>query len=350
MADLRTITRWPRCLLEQNLLPRLFARRVQHVSGPESIDCGPDDVIAISVVRNGELHIRSFIEHHLRVGVRHIVLLDTGSTDATVTIARRYDRLTVLRTSAPYARYENTMKRYLARRFARNRWHLAVDVDERFDHPFSDQVPLAAFIRYLNRHSYTAVVAQMLDLFPDTSLSELGSGSEFLKTHRWYDLSAIQRTEYEWGRVSDPAIRLHRGGIRSSLFGTRNGLSKAALAFTGDTVELFAGWHHTRGTRVADVSCVLLHYPFAGDFREKVRDAATTGRYGRSATHEYMRYWEVLREFPARRLRAATAREYVHVDALVEEGFLAVSNAYRDWVAVHRAPRERAAAPGCSDG
>ena len=58
--------------------------------------------------------------------------------------------VTVLQTDAPYNKYENTMKRYLAERFSSGRWNLCADIDELFDYPFSESLSLRDFLGYLN--------------------------------------------------------------------------------------------------------------------------------------------------------------------------------------------------------
>jgi len=45
-------------------------------------------------------------------------------------------------------------------------------------------------------------------------------------------------------------------------------------------VKPFITWHHARGARMADISCVLRHYPCVSSFAAKLDDAVRTGRYG----------------------------------------------------------------------
>ncbi len=170
-SALRTIQRFG----AQRVRPSLLGFRIHHVSGPKRISYADDELLAISVVRNGALHIRSFLDHHLALGVKHIVILLNDSTDETMTIAAAYPNVTLLRTRSPYARYENVMKRYLARRFSRGRWNLCVDIDQLFDYPYSDRLPIKDFLRYLTASSNMAVVAQMLDMFTDLPLELLQS-------------------------------------------------------------------------------------------------------------------------------------------------------------------------------
>jgi glycosyltransferase involved in cell wall biosynthesis len=322
-------------VLEAYVRPWLVRFHIEHVAGPSSVDYGEDEVLLMSIVRNGGVHTRPFLEHHFRLGVRHIVLLDNGSSDGTVEVAREYDHVTVLRTRLPYHVYENTLKRYLAWRFSRKRWNLIVDIDERFDYPGSDVLHLRELMRYLNGHRYTAVVAQMLDLFPDCTLAELESvdHSSMEEAHVYYDTSNIRESEYVFGVLSNPHVRMHWDGIRNTLFGSVHGLTKAALVRVEEGADLFVHWHHVPRARIADFSAVLLHYPFAASFHAKVEDAVKTMRYGPFSVSDYGRFWQALRVRPETRFRQSTARRWRGVQALVEEGFLVVSPTYRHWLA-----------------
>jgi len=330
-------------LLEQHVVPRLFGARVRHVAGPRAVDYGPDEVLAISIVRDGEAHIRSFIEHHLAIGVRHIVLLDNGSVDRTVEVARGYDAVSVFHTDATYHRWENVMKRHLARRFSTGRWNLMVDVDERFDYPFSDVLPLRDLVGYLNRHDYTALVAHMVDRFPDAELAAFGGAvdGDIEDAHAYFDLSAVRPRAYRWGTPDDPRIREYKGGVRHALFGVDCGLTKAPLVRVDRDVHLFVGWHHTRNARIADLDSVLWHFPFVG-FHAKVRTAVDAGRYGEFSPF-YAQYDDVLKTRPDLRPSTATTRRSAGATALLDDGFLVASPRFVAW-ARSRQPRPAAAA------
>ena len=62
------LIRWPSQKWENHIRPRVLSRNVEHISGPECVDYGLDEVVVICVVRNGASHIRSFIEHHFGLG------------------------------------------------------------------------------------------------------------------------------------------------------------------------------------------------------------------------------------------------------------------------------------------
>ena len=324
---------WRRTI-EFRIRPHLLRDRITHLHGPREVRYGPDQLLLLSVVRNGALYIESFMEHYLTLGVQHCVFLDNGSSDRTVEMLCAYPRVTVLRTDAPYARYENTMKRYLAERYSRDRWHLCADIDELFDYPLSTALPLKGLLGYLNARGFSAVVAQMLDMFSDVPLARLNSlpGDRLKEKYTFYDTSAIERRAYEWAEPPRPEIRMHWGGIRRAVFGTNNGLTKAPLVCMQPGVEPFIEWHQVAGAVLADISGVLLHYPFVSTFREKAAEAVRSGRYGATTTDEYVAYARTLAENPELDFMRPSSRRFFGLEPLISDGFLVVSEDYRRWI------------------
>ena len=48
-------------LMEFGLRPYLLPRKVKHIYGPAKISYSVDELLVISVVRNGELYVKSFL-------------------------------------------------------------------------------------------------------------------------------------------------------------------------------------------------------------------------------------------------------------------------------------------------
>jgi hypothetical protein len=323
--------------MEFGIRPHLLPSRIKHIRGPQQASYSLDELLVISVVRNGELYIESFLDHYRSMGVRHFVFLDNGSTDRTVEMLCLHNDVTVLQTYAPYNKYENTMKRYLAERFSPGRWNLCADIDELFDYPFSERLSLDDFLGYLNANKYTAVVAQVLDMFSDLPLTELQSRANDLlsEKYRFYDISSIDKEEYLWSQRSNPEIKMHWGGIRKQVFGTVNGLTKSPLVLMDGKVKPFITWHHPKGARMADISCLLMHYPFVTSFSAKVEDAVRTGRYGFKVDDEYKAYAKTLRDNERLSLKMESAQRFVGLEPLINARFLVVSANYRQWVSKH---------------
>src|ERR687897_997336 len=180
--------------LMERVLRWIVEHNIEHVYGPRKVDYEIDELVVLVLLRNGRPYIKPFIEHYFSLGVKHIVFLDNGSTDGAIESLKAYaaQSVTVLRTGVPYKRYNVAFKRYLVERFGQGRWTLSVDIDELFEYPYSNVVSLKALLRYLNEHSYTAVVTYMLDMFPETLLPAESPAAEYedmKKRHRFYDIS-----------------------------------------------------------------------------------------------------------------------------------------------------------------
>lgn len=314
----------------------ILRNSVKHIYGSKNINYSTNELIVLCVVRNGEAYIKSFIEHYLSLGVKHIVFLDNGSTDDTLTLASQYSNVSILQTHCPYQKYETLMKKYLVKKFSKNRWNLFADIDELFDYPFSNVLNLTGLLTYLNENSYTAVVAQMLDMFYNGSSFQdrIANKNNSLKhLNEYYDVSNISKSNYPWGFLSNPDVKMHMGGIRKTLFGTNNGLTKAPLIFIDHKIKPFVDYHHVENANIADFTCVLLHYPFACSFQEKVYEAVQTNRYQESASHEYQMYWNKLIQDPGMIINQETAHKLKNINDLIR-GFLVVSENYKKWVKI----------------
>ena len=318
---------------------------LEHVYGPEAIEYGEDELVVVCLVRDGRPWIKSFIEHYRALGVKHIVFLDNGSTDGTPDAAHNYDNVTVLKTNLPFKKYQMAMKQYLMERFCRNRWSLCVDVDELLDYPYSDEVGLDEFLGYLNERSYTAVVAQMLDMFSEESLTDAvaeGKDEPLKELHRFYDLSNVRRQRYSESPIAGAAgnvpasedISILRGGIQETVFGSLALLTKHPLVFMDErVVPMAAGTvHGVSNARIADVSCVLFHYKFTRRLYEQVRRAVRQENYMRDS-RKHKKHLEVLERTHSLQLGDETSRELGSVNELVHNQFLDVSTEYVEMVA-----------------
>src|SRR5215218_10670361 len=175
---------------------KILHSSIDHLHGPEEVPYGEDELVVVCLVRDGRPYVKSFVEHYRSLGAKHLFFLDNNSTDGTVEALKKYDNTTILRSKLPWKEYEVLFKQYPVGRFGgKNRWCLYADIDELFDYPYSDVVGLDSFLGYLNSNSYTAVVAQMLDMFPEEPLSGRASNplDEPLKErHRVYDISTVK--------------------------------------------------------------------------------------------------------------------------------------------------------------
>lgn len=313
-------------------------KAVNHIKGPIQVVCKRDEFVVLSFMRNAELHLEHFVEHHLDLGAKQIFLLDNGSIDESLALAKKYSEVTLLQCLLPYKYFKYEFRRFLLRRCAKNCWGLLVDIDERFCHPFSDRIGMSRFLQYLNRHNYTAVMGQMLDLFPaGPATSWPGNGKELVQQSCWYELESLQRFNLErdrQGKLADKRLFRMCGGIRVSGFKMDNhpNLTKYPLLFSDGTVQPNEGSsHRIRGGRIADTTCLLKHYKFHRDFEAECRLIVEEKSYYKDSL-EYRQYLKALKAKGGLVLKTGGSRRFSHVNQLIDENFLVVSEAFRQYV------------------
>ncbi len=317
----------------------LLHHSLRLVHGPGEVACGPDEVIVLVVVRDGRSFVKSFVEHYRSLGAKHLIFLDNGSTDGTVEALEGYEDVTVFRTPLPFKRYGLSMRKYLVERFGRGRWTLNVDVDELFVYPYMDVVSLGALLGYLNENSFTAVVTGVLDMFPEEPLSDVARDEDepLKELHRFYDLSEVREEAYESvgeiGNVlANPDVPILRGGIRRTLFGMNSLLIKHPLIFLDGTLKpVDLSEHWVGDARLADFTCVLLHYKLLNGLYAAVRREVEVRNYP-NRWGKYDRYLRVLEGSPELEIKAGTARELESTNDLVGTRFMVLSREYMGFV------------------
>lgn len=317
-------------------------RGIEHVHGPTRIpQLRPNELVVLCAVRNGVPWVSTFIRHYQQRGAKHIFFLDNGSTDGTADAVAAHDGTSVFRTSLPFSRYSVALKRWLVRTFGGGGWSLYCDVDELFDYPFSSEIDLPSFLDYLNRRGYTAVTAQMLDMFSAEPLGAVqGRTDEDLKRiYRWYDVEDIIKTKdkfWLWmNRIDTDTLYSHSGGIRARVFGVHGSkLTKQPLLRCGAPLTVFPyDEHFVTHATMADVTGVLLHYKFIAALYEQARDELQ--RQQHTNFQIYRRYQEVYTDKPDLLLSGPSTREYDCAEDLLDSGFLVASERYRAWVREH---------------
>lgn len=71
----------------------------------------------VTLAKNAGQHIELLLAHYLRLGVKHIIILDNNFTDDTVARPSAYPHVSLGNYSLPFRRFNVVMRQHLIRRF-----------------------------------------------------------------------------------------------------------------------------------------------------------------------------------------------------------------------------------------
>ncbi len=294
--------------------------QIRRIRGPRRPSPG---VVLLCRVENGREWITHFLEHYRRLGVGHMIFLDTGSTDGSTDLLVGRD-ITVYRTTLPFKTHRLWMRRWLMDRCPAGTWTLNVDIDELFlfPRPQAREGDLPSLIAYLDRHHFTAMRAHMLDLFASGPIGSRDAPADapLQEQYPFYDISDVHPIPDSWIFREGQSWM---GGIRKTVFGRDHfWLTKHPLMKTGQGIRAFEdGEHGIIGAHLADVTGVLLHFKFTPSFRQYVDESVQRGQHW-NGSEEYKAYQSVLNADPNLSLKRAAARRWNGIDDLVRSGFV----------------------------
>lgn len=323
-----------------------FAAALQHLHGPKALDTEVDDVVLIALVRDGTYYLDAFFRHYRAMGIRHFVFIDNGSSDGTIERIKREKGTVIDQCKLPLARYEDLIRQYPAQTYGKNRWCLYVDMDEIFDFEGRTSIGIKGLVNYLQGRGDTAMVAQMLEMFPKGPLIDAAQKpyKQALLEFLYFDITAVRKLAYhspeipftallQGNSLTNRNVEFFFDGVRGKVFGETCCLTKHPLVFNGPGVTPAPHPHLSMGVQVADVTGVIKHYKFAGD--SGARDAATLAN-GDLAHGEDAARAQLMSQDPDLSLFSLDARRWNRVELLYRAGFLVRSDAYSAFVEAHK--------------
>lgn len=164
---------------------------------------------AFAVVKDEQFYIRSFLDHHRRLGVEQFVIIDDHSTDGTRELLAEQPDCVVLESPHRYGdeiglagasgtrrlRAGIAFKTLVPQRYLAGRYAVCLDADEYLVLP-KGVACLGELIDLLARHEIVSVAASLTDFFPAT-IAEMEVPREFvtadamLGAHPYFDAVPI---------------------------------------------------------------------------------------------------------------------------------------------------------------
>ena len=328
---------------------------IKQIHGPKQFDLAPDDVVVVVMVKDGAFYLDAFFKHYRALGAKHFVFIDNGSSDSTVAQIKAQAGTVILRSTLPMKAYESGFRRHGAQSFAHNHWVLYADVDELFDFEGSKDLGLSGLVRYLTGQGYTALMAQMLEMFPVGSIQSYAKTrfADAVADYQYYDLSRITRYDYKDKAIefsyfmgtnitSNDTLKFMFGGVRQKIFGEMCCLTKHPLVFVDDDTWPNPHPHVAAHVRVADFSAVIRHYKFTDD--PFGRDLQTL-RDGILTHGENKLRLDVIANTPDISFYSQDALQWEGVEALYDQNFLVQSPVFEEFLT-----REQAAVAATKAG
>ncbi|WP_306152675.1 glycosyltransferase family 2 protein [Roseovarius sp. MMSF_3281] len=316
---------------------RRFAWSLRHVQGTTGPLGEPGDVVVVALVRDGAYYLDEFLRYYRALGAAGFVFCDNGSSDGTLERLAGEADCVVLQSTLPWREVENRFRNHAAKVHCAGRWCLYADMDEQFTFEGAERIGLPGLVRYMERLGQTALVAQMLEMFPEGPLRAAAgwSFSECVERFRFHDLRGMDRYDYHspevsfrfalgQNRVTDDRIKVMFGGLRGRVFGEACCLTKHPLVFVGEGVQPGVHPHASAGVSCAEFTGLIRHYKFAGD--AAARDADKLAR-GVSVHGEDAKRLAALDD-AGLSLWSDAAREDQGFAALEAEGFMVRSEGY----------------------
>lgn len=177
----------------------------------------PGGILCFATLRNEMLRLPEFLNHYRRLGVRHFLIVDNGSTDGSDAFLRDQPDVSLWRSSGSYraARFGMDWLGALLFRHGHGHWCVTVDADELLVYPDWDRRPLPQLTAHLDAIRCPAMGAMMLDLYPSGPLDRADAGPQAPLTERlpWFDSSP-----YRCRVVPPKRNRILHGGVRERVF------------------------------------------------------------------------------------------------------------------------------------
>ena len=226
-----------------------------------------DDIILISVLKNAERYLPSFLAHYRRLGVKRFAFVDDRSGDGTRALLLAAPDVDIYESNVDYRGASGGLvwRDLLVERYGFDRWYVSLDCDEYLVFPSSETRMLGDFIDELESAGFKRALAVMIDIYPDAKLSEA-------PPHQPLEASPVvvcplyDATGYTI--ANEKFCTAIRGGARQRIFGTDMRMTKFPVIFVDRHTRFNSGSDHgplPLGRNFSAVHAALLHYKFSAD-------------------------------------------------------------------------------------
>jgi glycosyltransferase involved in cell wall biosynthesis len=324
-----------------------------------------DEIRAFMTVRDEMLRLPQTLDHYRRIGVGRFFAVDNGSTDGTKEFLSAQPDCHVFSTHNSYAEatYGLGWQHALLDEYGVNHWCLIVDADEWFIYSGYEDKPLTDLAAYLEQDGTQGMLTFLLDMYGPGTFNEAIAAAHgpLLDACPYFDSEYVWRPRFRIPGLQGPRFPKYNitGGPRwrvlfpwahehyyllwviwhvSSYL--RVPLPAALKSAPTLTKIPFVHWlpstryqnpHATTRIKLSEVTGVLLHFKFLGDFYSKVNLLLNEKEHRGDGiwAAELERYLHKLEQNPTLKFQYAGSVAYKGSEQLLRLGLLKEDHQWR---------------------
>jgi hypothetical protein len=254
--------------------------------------------ILLCVVKNDFEKVKTQVEYHRRLGIKHFAYIDNISTDGVFEWLLEQDDVSLFRTNDAFNDIvKESWKKQATDALGYGKWYLVLDPDEFFTYPGIENKPLNEYIGFLESRKIGAIPALMVDMYSKEGLFKSVSG-DFMRDFCFFDTDTyIHKRWYGFHNIyNGPRWRI----FHSDDMLMHTGLTKYPLIkLEKSTVMSTHKNHPTKlNFETAGPAAFLLHYKFLPAEKSKYDDFAQKNGIDSVADREYRQMAKIYSQNP----------------------------------------------------
>ena len=247
---------------------------------------GKGEIRLFMMARDEKWRFPWFFAHYRRLGVSRFFVADNGSQDGSVSWLLEQPDTHVFNATTTHAESDSGMVwiNAMLDDFGRGGWNLYVDSDEALVFDRFETRDLRALTEHLEGSGFEMAVGPMVDMISPTETRSVP-----VNMAAEYPFFDPQLRTVPEERCPNRYIT---GGVRSRM-GQQDWLTKIPLTFGPSSIRYLGPHNVTPGT-VNTGLVALLHYKFAGDFRERFSNVRAQSSFSLNNIERHESYMKFL--------------------------------------------------------